>query len=86
MFTDGFTASALNATRFTLDSTRPATSVAWNWMKWFPVENPLSGPLYVCHVASPSTLYAMCSIPDPFGSAPVSVTVGGRTSRSGRPG
>src|SRR3954452_4571903 len=76
MFTDGATESALNATRFTADSTQPATSVAWNCTKWFPVENPLSGPVYVCHEASPSTLYEMWSIPDPLPSAPVSVTVG----------
>src|SRR4051812_50018549 len=76
MFTDGATESALNATRFTADSTQPATSVAWNCTKWFPVENPFSGPVYVCHEASPSTLYEMWSIPDPLPSAPVSVTVG----------
>ena len=33
MFTDGFTASALNAIRFTTDSTRPASSVARNCTK-----------------------------------------------------
>ena len=43
--TCGFTASALNAIRFVVGSTRPATSVAWNWTKWFPVVNPESGPV-----------------------------------------
>src|SRR3954467_7876961 len=76
--TDGLPESALNATRLTVDSTRPDTSVAWNWTKWLPVEKPVSGPEYVCHDGSPSTLYEMWSIPEPFPppSAPASVPVG----------
>ena len=42
MFTDGLTASALNAISF-VASTRPALSVDRNWTKWFPVENPPIG-------------------------------------------
>ena len=41
--TVGLSESALNASRLTVDSTRPATEVAWNWTKWLPVENPVSG-------------------------------------------
>ena len=44
MFAVGRSASALNATRFSVGSIRPATSKARNWTKWLPVVKPESGP------------------------------------------
>ena len=68
--------SALNATRFTAVSTRPATSVAWNCTKWLPVENPLSGPS-TCATTPRRRSCTRCGRSrNPAPSSPVSVTVG----------
>ena len=59
MFTVGFTASALNATRFTVDSTRPGDVGRLELHEVIAGREPGQRAVYVCQVASPSILYEM---------------------------
>ena len=75
MFTDGFTASALNAISF-VASTRPGVVGRLELDEVVPGREAGERAGVGLPRRPPSSLYSMWSIPDPCPSSPVSVTVG----------